>query len=125
MNVNKYCGAQDCPSQIEKLSNGTMVKAADQESVVLLMSIFSGAIFMSGLLIMVFVDNLEAENDVTEVKLKSRLLAVLRMSFKDKRMLFLLPIQVYASLFPGFVAVDFSKVFSIFLREMLSAQNYK
>ena len=107
----KHCGAVDCPSQtVQKFTNGTAENVADQQSVIILMSIFSGAIFLSGIFILVFVDDIKTEKDDEKIAIKSRISAVLRMSFKDKRMLFLLPIQMYASLLPGFAAVDFSKV---------------
>lgn len=110
MSVNKFCGANDCPSKIAKLSNGTMEQVADQESVIILMSIFSGAIFCSGIFIMIFLDSRKIEDEGKEVRIKSHLSAFVRMVFKDKRMIFLLPIQIYAGLFPGFVAVDLVKV---------------
>ena len=59
---------------------------------------------------MVFVDSIKTEEDGKKLDIKSHIYATIGMPFKDKRMLFLLPLQVYASLLPGFVAVDFSKV---------------
>ena len=95
---------------MKKLTNGTLNNVADQQSVVLLMSIFSGAIFLSGVFIMVFVDNIRPDEDGTKLPIKSHIFATLKMSFKEKRMLFLLPVHTYAALLPGFIAVDFSKV---------------
>lgn len=108
-NMNRYCGANDCPSKLG--TNRTISKSADPESVTILMAVFSAAVFLSGIFILLFVDSLKTESNEKKVKIKSQLYAVMKMSFKDKRMLFLLPIQIYAGLLPGFVAVDFSKVF--------------
>jgi len=111
IDVYKICGASDCPSRVEKSSNGTLDKVADQHSVIVLMGIFAGGIFLSGVFIIIFVDNLKTEKDGKRILIKSQVSAVCRMAFKDKRMLALLPIQIYAGLLPGFVAVDFSKSF--------------
>ena len=64
---------------------------------------------------MIFVDNIKTEKDGKRILVRSQISAVMKMSFKDKRMLFLLPIQIYAGLLPGFVAVDFSKVYQTIL----------
>ena len=112
IDVYKICGASDCPSRVEKSSNGTLDKVADQHSVIVLMGIFAGGIFLSGIFIIIFVDNLKTEKDGKRILIKSQIFAVCRMAFKDKRMLALLPIQIYAGLVQGFVAVDFSKVVS-------------
>ena len=111
MNIDRYCGAKDCPSRIEKVTNGTSENIADSESVVLLMSIFSGAIFLSGIFLMIFVDNIKTDEDDAKIPIKSRIYAPIKMLSTEKRMLFLLPIQIYSTLLPGFVSVDFSKVF--------------
>ena len=110
MAVKRHCGAQDCPRKFEKLSNGTMGEVADQESVIILMCTFAGAFFLSGMIVIMLVGSIKSVDEGEEVNIKSHLSAVLKMSFKDKRMLFLLPIQVYAGLIAGFVAVDYSKV---------------
>ena len=112
IDLGKICGASDCPSRVEKSSNGTLDKVADQHSVIVLMGIFAGGIFLSGVFIIIFVDNLKTDKDGKRILIKSQVSAVGRMAFKDKRMLALLPIQIYAGLLPGFVAVDFSKVVS-------------
>ena len=119
MGIDRSCGAIDCPSKIEKFSNRTSSKVVDSESVKILMSIFSGAIFLSGVFIIIFVDGIKTEKDGERISIKSQCSAVVKMSFKDKRMLFLLPIQIYAGLLPGFVAVDFSKVLVYFFNKFL------
>ena len=106
----------DCPSGATSRKSVGSVRPPSRESVFILLSIFLGAIFLAGLLVAIFVDDVKPETDESKKKtktIKSNLLSTIKIVYKDKRMTFLIPLMIFTGLQPGFVGVDFAKVSAV------------
>ncbi|XP_077342662.1 protein unc-93 homolog A-like [Lithobates pipiens] len=103
------CGAGDCPAELTQSGNNTAGRPSNTVIYILLGS-YTACGVLAVLLIIIFLDEIQAEKAQEEDNTCSTLLAAFK-HLRDKRQCLLIPLTMFSGFEQGFVASDFTKAY--------------
>ncbi|XP_040206649.1 protein unc-93 homolog A-like [Rana temporaria] len=101
------CGAGDCPAELTQSGNNTAGRPSNTVIYILLGS-YTACGVLAVLLIIIFMDEIQAEKAQQEDNTCSTLLAAFK-HLRDKRQCLLIPLTMFSGFEQGFIASDFTK----------------
>ncbi|XP_073483692.1 protein unc-93 homolog A-like [Aquarana catesbeiana] len=101
------CGAGDCPAEWTQSGNNTAGRPSNTVIYILLGS-YTACGVLAVLLIIIFLDEIQAEKAQQEDNTCSTLLAAFK-HLRDKRQCLLIPLTMFSGFEQGFIASDFTK----------------
>ncbi|XP_044146804.1 protein unc-93 homolog A-like [Bufo gargarizans] len=110
-----YCGANNCPTSTEELSNTTTPASGVSETVrYTLMGIYTASGVIAVLLIVIFLDHIdlseETKEQTDEPTIWNSLLGTLQQ-LKDIRQCLLIPLTMFSGFQQGFLSSDYTKAY--------------
>ncbi|XP_038077616.1 protein unc-93 homolog A-like [Patiria miniata] len=108
-NLSRYCGVHSCGAFVDPAGPP---QRPGQNTLYILFSVYLGCNVIGALLILAFLDRLDASAALTQTgSACGKMAATFRLVVKDRRMLLFLPLMIYSGVQKGFIADDFTKAF--------------